>query len=32
MEVREEATDPVVDVYVCKCNACVGNVFVSAAM
>lgn len=32
MEVREAAIDPAVDVYVYKCNACVGNIFVSAAM
>lgn len=32
MEVRQAAIDAVADVHVCRCNECVGKVFVRAAM
>lgn len=32
MEVRQAAIDAAADIHVCRCNACVGNIFVHAAM
>lgn len=32
MEIEQAAIDAVVDAHVCRCNACVDNIFVCAAM